>query len=136
MFIFVHNSAKVFIYKHRWVGIMNNSFITTNLEIKRLGQNILIARKRRKMTSSELAIKANISRAALMRIEKGDPTVGISKVFNVLNALGLLNGIASFVDPEMDRSQAIKEVKELRDSTSKTKKSERGNVFSKNELNF
>jgi len=115
---------------------MSKPFITTDLEIKRLGQNIEIARKRRKMSASELATKANVSRQALTRIEGGDPTVGISKVFNVLNALGLLDGISSFADPEMDRAQAIREVKELRNSSSKNKKSEKTSVFSKEELNF
>jgi transcriptional regulator with XRE-family HTH domain len=114
---------------------MSKPFITTDLEIKRLGQNIEIARKRRKMSASELATKANVSRQALTRIESGDPTVGISKVFNVLNALGLLDGISSFADPEMDRAQAIREVKELRNS-SKKKKSEKASAFSKEELNF
>lgn len=116
---------------------MNNSFITTDLEIKKLGQNIMIARKRRKMTTSELALKANISRQVLMRIERGDSTVGISKVFNVLNALGLLNGLSSFVDPEMDRSQAMKEIRELRESSShRNRKTEKKSAFSKDELNF
>lgn len=125
------------LYMDTWKKVfIRNLFITTDLEIKRLGQNILIARKRRKMTASELAAKANISRQALMRIESGDSTVGISKVFNVLNALGLLEGISSFVDPEMDRSQAIREVKELRDSSLKSKKVERMAAFSKQELNF
>lgn len=115
---------------------MSKPFITTDLEIKRLGQNIQIARKRRKMSASELATKANVSRQALTRIESGDPTVGISKVFNVLNALGLLDGISSFADPEMDGAQAIREVKDLRNSSSKNKKSEKASAFSKEELNF
>ncbi len=116
---------------------MGSSFITTELEIKRLGQNILIARKRRRISTSELATKASVSRQVLMRIERGDSTVGISKVFNVLNALGLLNGISSFVDPEMDRSQAIKEIRDLRESlTSKNMKAEKIHAFSKDELNF
>jgi transcriptional regulator with XRE-family HTH domain len=116
---------------------MNSSFITTDLEIKRIGQNILVARKRRKMTTTELAAKANVSRQVLMRIERGDASVGISKVFNVLNALGLLNGISSFVDPEMDRSQAIKEIRDLRESSSnKSKKTAKVHTFSKDELNF
>ena len=115
---------------------MKNSFITTDLEIKRLGQNILIARKRRKMTTTELATKANVSRQVLMRIEAGDSTVGISKVFNVLNALGLLNGISSFIDPDMDRAQAMREVRELRDSISSSKKSNKISAFTEQELNF
>lgn len=112
---------------------MQNSFITTNLEIKRIGQNIQVARKRRKMSASALAVKANISRQSLLRIEEGDPSVGISKVFNVLNALGLLNGISNYVDPELDRAQALKEVQELRESKKKTNKTA---VFTEDDLNF
>lgn len=116
---------------------MSSSFITTDLEIKRIGENILVARKRRKMTTTELAAKANVSRQVLMRIERGDVSVAISRVFNVLNALGLLNGISSFVDPEMDRSQAIKEVRDLRESSlKKSKKTGKFHPFTKNELKF
>ena len=116
-----------------------HSFINTELELKRLGQNIQIARKRRKMSVSELAAKSDVSRQAIMRVEKGDPSVGIAKVFNILNALGLLKGLASLVDPDLDRSQAIKEIKELRESvSSKTKKSTiNGKTgFSESDLNF
>lgn len=115
---------------------MRDVFISTELEIKRVGQNIQIARKRRKMTTTELATKANVSRQVLMRIEAGDPSVGISKVFNVLSALGLLNGISSFIDPELDRSQAIREIKDLRESASKSKKITSSSVFSEEDLNF
>jgi transcriptional regulator with XRE-family HTH domain len=110
-------------------------FANTGLEIKRLGQNIQVARKRRKMSVSELAVKAMTSRQSVARIEAGDPSVAISKVFNVLNALGLLNGISNFVDPDMDRSQAIREVKELRESA-KNKKTKKVTAFTKEELNF
>ncbi len=118
---------------------MKNSFINTELEIKRLGQNIQIARKRRKMSVSELAAKTDVSRQAITRVETGDPSVGISKVFNILNALGLLKGISEIVDPDLDRSQAIREIKELREGVMlKTKKrSLKGkNDFTKSDLNF
>lgn len=118
---------------------MKNSFINSELEIKRLGQNIQIARRRRKMNVSELAAKSDVSRQAVMRVEKGDPTVGISKVFNILNALGLLKGLSELADPELDRSQAIKEIKELREGvTSKSKKnsSKVNNDFTDSDLNF
>lgn len=118
---------------------MKNSFINTELEIKRLGQNIQIARKRRKLSVSELAAKSDVSRQAIMRVETGDPSVGISKVFNILNALGLLKGLSDLADPDLDRSQAIKEIIELREGvTLKSKKSSiKGkNDFTKSDLNF
>lgn len=118
---------------------MKNGFINTELEIKRLGQNIQIARKRRKLSVSELAAKSDVSRQAIMRVEKGDPSVGIAKVFNILNALGLLKGLSDLVDPDLDRSQAIKEIKELRENVGlKAKKRPiKGKTdFSDSDLNF
>ncbi len=118
---------------------MKKNFINTELEIKRLGQNIQIARKRRKMSVSELAAKSDVSRQAIMRVEIGDPSVGISKVFNILNALGLLKGISEIADPNLDRSQAIKEIKELREGVIlKTQKSSIKDKkdFKESDLNF
>lgn len=94
-------------------------FIYSELELKKLGENIKLARERRKMTASELAIKASVSRMALMRIEKGDETVGVGKIFNVLSALGLLKGLADIADPNLDRAQAINEIINLREGISK-----------------
>lgn len=95
---------------------MEKIFINSELELKRLGENIRVARERRKMTSSELAIKASVSRTALMRMEQGDPRVGVGKIFNVLNALSLLKGLADLADPELDRSQTFKEIMNLREN--------------------
>lgn len=128
----------MFKYEH-FECVMKNGFINTELEIKRLGQNIQIARKRRKLSVSELAAKSDVSRQAIMRVEKGDPSVGIAKVFNILNALGLLRGLSDLVDPDMDRSQAIKEIKELRENVGLKAKqrSIKGKTdFSDSDLNF
>lgn len=92
-----------------------NTFIQSNIELNTFAQNIKIARKRRKMTVSELSVKSGVSRTVIARIEKGDAAVGIGKVFNVLDALGLLKGIANMVNPELDRSQALYEIKQLRE---------------------
>jgi hypothetical protein len=61
----------------------------------------------------------SVSRMSIMRIEKGDPTVGIGKVFNILSTLGLLKGLADLADPFMDREQAIKEIIKLRERVKK-----------------
>lgn len=95
-------------------------FIKSELEAKKLGSNIQIARKRRKMSLLELASKSSISKTVLGRIEAGDATVGIGKVLNVLDALGLLNGLADLTNPELDRQQTINEIKALREGGNKT----------------
>ncbi len=98
-------------------------FIQSELEAKKLGSNIHIARKRRKMSLTELASKSSISKTVLSRIEAGDPTVGFGKVFNVLEALGLLSGLADITNPDLDRQQTINEIQALREGKNKTKKS-------------
>ncbi|MFL1012561.1 helix-turn-helix domain-containing protein [Flavisericum labens] len=54
-----------------------------------VGENIKLARKRRKLTMEQVSERAGIHRATLHRIEKGDPTVAIGIYFNVLKVLNL-----------------------------------------------
>jgi transcriptional regulator with XRE-family HTH domain len=57
--------------------------------LARMGENIKLARKRRKLTTVQVAERADIVRSTLYLIEKGDPSVGIGSYFNVLRVLGL-----------------------------------------------
>ncbi|GFZ81713.1 MAG TPA: transcriptional regulator [Muricauda sp.] len=54
-----------------------------------IGENIKLARKRRKLTTEQVSERAGIHRATLYRIEKGDPAVAIGLYFNVLRVLNL-----------------------------------------------
>ena len=54
-----------------------------------IGENIKLARKRRKLTTEQVAERAGIHRATLHRVEKGDPTVAIGIYFNILKVLNL-----------------------------------------------
>lgn len=103
------------------------TFIKAEMEAKKLGTNIQVARKRRKMSLVELATKSSVSKSVLGRIEAGDVSVGFGKVFNVLEALGLLTGIADIANPELDRQQTLKEIKDLRESGSKNSSSVKKN---------
>lgn len=53
------------------------------------GENVKLARKRRKLTMLQVAERADISRNTLYLIEKGSSGVSLGAVFNVLRALGL-----------------------------------------------
>ncbi len=55
----------------------------------KIGENIKLARKRRKLTAEQVSERAGIHRATLHRIEKGDPAVAIGIYFNVLRVLNL-----------------------------------------------
>ena len=54
-----------------------------------MGENIKLARLRRKLSSQQVAERANISRPTLSAIEKGKPTVSIGSYLLVLQVLGL-----------------------------------------------
>lgn len=61
-----------------------------NLDIlETMGNQIKLARCRRKMTCEMAAYKAGITRATLWKIERGDPSVAIGYYFKVLNILNL-----------------------------------------------
>lgn len=54
-----------------------------------MGENIRLARKRRKLTTIQVAERAGISRNTLYLLEKGNPGVSIGNLFNVLRTLNL-----------------------------------------------
>ena len=58
-----------------------------------MGENIKLARKRRKLTTVQVAERAGIARSTLYLIEKGNSSVTIGAYFNVLRVLGLQNDI-------------------------------------------
>jgi len=52
-----------------------------------LGENILLARKRRKLTQQMVAERADTTRLTVANIEKGNPSVAIGHYINVLAVL-------------------------------------------------
>jgi len=59
--------------------------------MEQFGENIKLARKRRKLTMVQVSERADIDRTTLYQIEKGNSKVSIGAYFNVLRVLGLQN---------------------------------------------
>jgi len=57
--------------------------------MQQVGENIKLARKRRKLTTIQVAERADIDRSTLYEIEKGNPSVSMGAYFNALRVLGL-----------------------------------------------
>ncbi len=57
--------------------------------LKELGENIKLARLRRKFSTEQVSERANISRPTLHSIEKGSESVSIGLYLQVLIVLGL-----------------------------------------------
>ena len=56
---------------------------------EQMGENIKLARKRRNLTTIQVAERAGIDRSTLYHIEKGNSSVSVGAYFNVLRVLGL-----------------------------------------------
>jgi len=69
-----------------------------------LGENIKLARLRRRYSAQQVSERANISRPTLLSIEKGNPNVSIGAYVKVLMVLGLENDIHNVAkDDELGR---------------------------------
>ena len=57
--------------------------------LNEFGENLKLARLRRKLSIQQVSERANINRSTLWRIEKGSPSVAIGTYLQVLFVMGL-----------------------------------------------
>ncbi|WP_427914114.1 helix-turn-helix domain-containing protein [Ramlibacter sp. MMS24-I3-19] len=85
---------------------MTEISVTVPYEVQKatreLGENVRIARKRRRMLQGELAQKAGVGEKTIRRLEKGDDGVSVGNALSVLWALGLLSTARALANPETD----------------------------------
>lgn len=70
--------------------------------LRKLGQDINDARRRRLITIELMAERAGISKATVGKIEKGDPTASMGGYASVLFVLGMINRLTDLVDGGYD----------------------------------
>ncbi|GHT50512.1 transcriptional regulator [Bacteroidia bacterium] len=63
----------------------------------KLGEDIKLARLRRKLSAAQVSERAGISRSTLWQIEKGEPSVSMGYYAQVLFVLGLEKSISNMV---------------------------------------
>ena len=72
--------------------------------LRELGENIKLARLRRRLSADRVSNRANITRKTLWAIEKGSSTVSIGAYLQVLFILGLEKDLANIAkDDELGR---------------------------------
>ena len=82
-----------YLYEITIINIVQQEVILLkfNQLLEQRGENIKLARNRRKLTATQVSERAGIARSTLYLIEKGDSSVSMGAYFNVLRVLGLQN---------------------------------------------
>ena len=70
--------------------------------LRKLGQDLRDARRRRRIPSALVAERASISRSTLVKIENGHPGVAMGSYATVLFVLGLTDRLAELADATKD----------------------------------
>ena len=81
--------------------------------LRKLGQDLKEARKRRRIPMQLTADRAGISRATLSKIEKGEEGVAVGAYGRVIFVLGLIDRLGELVDPTHDELGLGLEAEEL-----------------------
>lgn len=82
--------------------------------LRRLGEDIRVARRRRGISAKELAERTMVSRPTVVKLEKGDPTVSVGVLVTALWALGMGGGLREIAAPEKDSVGLQAELRRLR----------------------
>jgi transcriptional regulator with XRE-family HTH domain len=70
--------------------------------LQTLGEHLALARLRRKESQRQWASRLGVSVPTLIRLERGDPAVGMGIYATALWLIGLSNGLAELADPAKD----------------------------------
>jgi transcriptional regulator with XRE-family HTH domain len=80
--------------------------------LKRLGENLAIARVRRKESQRVWARRLGVSVPTLIRLEQGDPGVGAGIYATALWLIGQAQALPELADPAKDRGALEMDVRE------------------------
>lgn len=70
--------------------------------LRKLGQDIQVARKKRRMTVDDFAERLGVGRGTVMRLERGEAGISIGTLTMSLLVLGELERIADLMDDARD----------------------------------
>ncbi|MCY4260946.1 MAG: helix-turn-helix transcriptional regulator [Rhodobacteraceae bacterium] len=92
--------------------------------LSKLGMDIAVARRKRRISTVSMAERAFISRGTLYKVERGDPSVSIGIYVTVLAILGLADRLSRVADRcddllglDIDESRLPKKIRPRRSPT-------------------
>ena len=76
-------------------------FVVTNA-LRKLGRDLALARRKRRISTEDMAARLFVSRNTLWRLERGDPTVALGTFATAAFILHLTDRLANFAAPATD----------------------------------
>jgi len=70
--------------------------------LRKLGRDLALARRKRGISTSDMAARLFVGRSTLWRLEKGDPTVALGTLVTAAFILNLHDRLASLAAPASD----------------------------------
>ncbi len=70
--------------------------------LRKLGRDLALARRKRAISTGDMAARLFISRDTLWRLERGDPTVALGTLVTATFILGLHDRMANLAAPASD----------------------------------
>ncbi|HEY3761127.1 MAG TPA: helix-turn-helix transcriptional regulator [Verrucomicrobiae bacterium] len=70
--------------------------------LRKLGRDLALARRKRGISTSDMAARLFVSRDTLWRLERGDPTVALGTLVTATFVLGLHDRLANLASPASD----------------------------------
>jgi transcriptional regulator with XRE-family HTH domain len=92
---------------------VNGTPIPVKRALKKLGQDLRDARRRRRLPMQLSAERAGISRATLGKVERGDEGVSVGAYIRVIFTLGMIDRLSQLIDSKFDRLGMELEVEHL-----------------------
>ena len=78
------------------------SAIPVTTALKKLGEDLRDARRRRRIPTALMAERIGVSRTTLHHLERGEPTVGMGALASAMYVLGLRDRFADMADARFD----------------------------------
>ena len=72
------------------------------LALRKLGRDLALARRKRGISTKDMAERLFVSRDTLWRLERGDPTVALGTLVTATFVLGLHDRLANLATPASD----------------------------------
>lgn len=70
--------------------------------LRKLGRDLALARRKRGISTSDMASRLFVERRTLWRLERGDPTVALGTLVTAAFVLNLHDRLANLAAPETD----------------------------------